>query len=146
MGQWQYFPPPCCYFTFLQAGNIRGVGKILCFMFRSTRLLWSSGIGQDQFSMGCEFDPILRPLCLFSHSKSPENSVTSGKAQYLEVYIPGPDRGIIFPSPHCWLRRHPVRVAEYLVRSCYSVSAEKSNVVRVKTDQTFSTRAFFNWE
>ncbi len=56
-----------------------------------------------------------------SQGKSPENSVNSGKSRYSGVYIPEPNRGIIFPSPDCWLRRHPVRVAEYLVRSCYSV-------------------------
>ncbi len=38
-------------------------------------------------------------------------------------YIPGPNKGILFPSPDCWLRRHPVRVAESFARSCDSVGS-----------------------
>jgi hypothetical protein len=108
-------------FYILCAGNVRGGLNILEFVLNSTRRLWSRGIGQDQWSAGCEIDPSLRNYIIFSQSKSPENSVTTGKARYLGVYTPGPNKGTIFPSPDCWLRRHPVRVAESFVRSCYSV-------------------------
>ncbi len=121
MGEEHFVPRPCWYFTFLHAGNVRGGLNILNFVSYCIRLLWSRGIGQVQSSEGGEFDPTLRHSVFFSQRKSTENSVTTGKSRYLGVYIPGPNQGIIFPSPDCWLRRHPVRVAESFVRSCYSV-------------------------
>jgi hypothetical protein len=101
MGEGQYAHRLGCYFPFLHAGNVRGGLNILYFVYICTKRLWSRGIGQDQKSEGCEIDPSLRHCIIFSLSKSPENSVTTGKARYLEVYIPGPNKGIIFPSPDC---------------------------------------------
>jgi hypothetical protein len=101
MGEEHFVPRPCWYFTLLHAGNVRGVLKFLYFVSICTWYLWSRGIGRVQLSEGDEFYPRLRHSNIFSQSKSPENSVTTGKAQYLGVYIPGPNQGIIFPSPDC---------------------------------------------
>ncbi len=101
MGEEQYAPRICWYFAFLHAGNVRRELNILYFVFLHIRRLWSRGIGQDQYLEGCEFDPSLRQCIIFSQSKSPENSVTTGKTRYLGMYIPGPNKGIIFPSPDC---------------------------------------------
>jgi hypothetical protein len=101
MGEGQYAPRLCWYFPFLHAGNVRGWLDILYFVLFSTMRLWSRGKGQDQLSEACEFDPSLHQCIIFSQSKSPENSVTIGKARCLGMYIPGPNKGIIFPSPDC---------------------------------------------
>jgi hypothetical protein len=82
MGEGQYAPRPCRYFTFLHAGNVREGLNFLHFVQPYIRGLWSRGIVQDQQSEGCEFDPSLRHCIIFSQSKSTENSVTTGKARY----------------------------------------------------------------
>jgi hypothetical protein len=57
----------------------------------------------------------------FFHSKkTPDNSGDYVKLRKVREKIPGPYRVIIFPSPDCLVRRHPVRVAESCVRSCNS--------------------------
>ena len=99
MSEEHFVPRPCWYFTFLHARNVRGELNLLNFVSYCIRLLWSRGIGQVQSSEGGEFDPTLRHSVFFSQRKSTENSVTTGKARYLGVYIPGPTRGNIFPSP-----------------------------------------------
>ncbi len=101
MGKGQYVPRQCWYFTFLHAGNVTGGLNVLYFVSKCTRLPWSRGKGQDRESVGCKIDPTLHHSNFSAQSKSPENSVTTGKARYLRVYIPGPNRGIIFPSPDC---------------------------------------------
>jgi hypothetical protein len=41
-----------------------------------------------------------------------------------ECKIPAWVRDKMFPFPDCLVQRHPVRVAEYCIRSCYSVTAQ----------------------
>ncbi len=50
----------------------------------------------------------------------------------VEARITNPIYAIIFPSPGRLVRRHPVRVAEYFVRSCNNVvhqTAEAGGVI-----------------
>ncbi len=101
MGEEHFVPRTCWYFTFLHAGNVRGGLNFLNFVSFCIRILWSRGIGQVQSSEGGEFDPTLRHTVFSPQRKSTENSVTTGKARYLGLYIPGPNQGIIFPSPDC---------------------------------------------
>ena len=95
MGEEHFVPRPCWYFTFLHAGNVIGELNLSNFVSHCIRLLWSRGIGQVQSSKGGEFDPTLCHFVFFSQRKSTENSVSTGKARYLRVYIPGPNQGII---------------------------------------------------
>jgi hypothetical protein len=47
------------------------------------RLAWSRGRGEDWFPRGCEIDPTLRTLSLFSQEKSPEISGNDGKLRLI---------------------------------------------------------------
>ncbi len=91
MGEEHFVPRPCWYFTFLHAGNVRKGLIFFNFVYFYIRFLWSRGIGQFQSFEGGEFDPTLCHSVFFSQRKSTENSVTTGKARYLGVYIPGPN-------------------------------------------------------
>ncbi len=125
-------PRPCWFFTFLHAGrpvptalfhsqncNFPEEGFIFYILCSQTSWPWSWGKGQDRYTKGREFNTSLLTLSLFSQGKSPENSSMSSGME--ECKMPDWARYKMFPSPDRWLQRHPVRVAESCVRSCYSV-------------------------
>ncbi len=75
-------------------------------------------MGQDQYSEGRKFNSALLKLFFYRLNLRKITEMSSGIE---ECKIAAWARDKIFPSSARWVRCYPVRVAEFCLRSCYSV-------------------------